>query len=149
MGEGQEQEEKPKPTASLANDDDSSNNMLRSGIRKAVDATNGFLASLEETRESFRKGPVVKGIHAVESEGSLLAERAVQAYQRRHEYGPHVVVGSALLAGAVVSARRGGAKLPGLLAGAVAGGVSYLAVYESVPAEDVPDLLFGKRKKGE
>jgi hypothetical protein len=116
---------------------------FRDHLHGAVESVNGFLAAIQDATENVRS-PIVKGIDTIETGGSVVAAKAVRMYERRHEFGPHIVGGSSLLSGGIVTARRG--RIPGVLVGAAVGGIAYLAVYESIPLSDVPDALFGKKK---
>jgi hypothetical protein len=113
---------------------------LRKTIRETVVATNTFLASLEKTSEEISQ-PLAKGLKSVEREGSTLACKARHFYERRHEFGPHLVVGSAFTVGGLVALRRG--RFTGAFSGALAAGLTYVAVYDLTPLEEIPDL-FGK-----
>lgn len=116
---------------------DEARESLKSTINSGVKATNRFLASLQKTTETVRQ-PVVKGITFVEQEGTALAKKVHQLHERRHEFGPHLVVGSGLVAAGLVGLRRG--RLGGALAGVATGGAVYVAIYE-----DIPYILFGRR----
>jgi len=116
---------------------------FRKYLHIAVESVNGFLAAVQDATENVRS-PIVKGIDTIETGSSVVAAKAVHMYERRHEFGPHIVGGSSLLSGGIVAARRG--RIPGVLVGSMVGGLAYLAVYESIPLADVPDALFGKKK---
>ncbi|ACI65725.1 predicted protein [Phaeodactylum tricornutum CCAP 1055/1] len=116
---------------------------VKNGIRKAVEATNRLLASLETTTDSVSK-PLAKGVKKVEQEGSYLAGQVMRVYERRYEYGPHLVAGSALAVGGLMTLRRG--KILGAASAALSGGLAYVAVYEPIPLQDMPDLIFGSKK---
>lgn len=119
-----------------------SRNALRMGIHAAVETTNQVLAQLEQTQQRVRdtlQEPIHKTMHV----GQQVSEQIDTLYVRRHEYGPYLVGGSALLFGGFMALRRG--RLPGALAGTLAGGAAYVAIYDPIALDDVPDLLFGKR----
>ena len=117
---------------------------LKSGIKVAVDATNDALASAEETTISVRK-PIAEGVKTVEHEGSKAISEVWKAYEHRHEYGPHIVGGSALLVGGLVGMRRG--RIPAAVSAALIGGLAYTFVYEPFPLQDIPDMLKGSSSK--
>jgi len=115
---------------------------LKASIRNSVEATNRTLASLEEKSREVSQ-PVVKGLKTVEEEGSYVATKAIHAYERRHEFGPHIVVGTAFLAGSVVALRRG--RIAGVFSSILGGGAAYLAIYPPISLEELPDVIFGKK----
>jgi hypothetical protein len=114
---------------------------LRKSIHETVVATNGFLGLLEKTSGELSQ-PLGKGLKTVEHEGSNLASKAFLVYERRHEFGPHLVVGSALTIGGLVALRRG--RFSGAISGALTGGLTYVTLYELTPLDDISDLF---RKK--
>ena len=116
---------------------------LRANIRKSVDATNQVLATLEEKSHVVSR-PMVKGLKTAEEEGSYVAAKAIHAYERRHEFGPHIVVGTALIAGGIMALRRG--RVAGVFSCILGGGAAYLAIYPPISLEEVPDVIFGKKK---
>jgi hypothetical protein len=111
---------------------------LRKSIHETVVATNSFLGSLEKTSGEISE-PLVKGLKSVEHEGSNLASKAFHVYERRHEFGPHLVIGSALTIGGLVALRRG--RFPGAISGALTAGLTYVTLYELTPLDDLSDLL--------
>lgn len=129
MSSNQDPQKKDDP-----HDDNTTSKSLRDHIHAAVEATNKFLATVQDTTESIR-APIVKGLHSVESGGSRVATKAMHVYERRHEFGPYLVAGSAVTVGGIVSFRRG--RIPGALMGIMTGGLAYLAVYESIPLQDI------------
>jgi hypothetical protein len=125
--------------------DDRSNGASKSFkdyLHDGVESVNTFLSAVHDTADSFR-GPILKGIDTVESGSSVIATKAMFMYERRHEFGPHIVGGSAIAVGGLTAVRRG--RVPGVLVGVMTGGLAYLAVYESVPLSDIPDVIFGKK----
>lgn len=115
---------------------------LKAYIRTAVHTTNQWLATAHDATDAVRV-PLLKGLDAVGSSGSAVATQALHVCERRREYGPYLVTGTAVASGGFVAIRRG--RYPGLTVGLLAGGLAYLAVYESIPLQDVPDYLFGKK----
>jgi hypothetical protein len=111
---------------------------LRKSIHETVVATNGFLGSLEKTSGEISQ-PLVQGLKVVEHEASSLASKGFHVYERRHEFGPHLVVGSALTIGGLVALRRG--KVSGAVSGALTAGLTYVTLYELTPLEDISDLF--------
>jgi hypothetical protein len=114
---------------------------LRKTIHETVVATNGFLGSLEKTTGEMSQ-PIVQGLKVVEQEASYLASKGLHVYERRHEFGPHLVVGSALTIGGLVALRRG--KFSGAIAAGLTGGLTYVTLYELTPLDDLSDFF---RKK--
>lgn len=117
-------------------------NTLRKSIHESVGAANKMLAALETTSSELSQ-PLAKGLSAVEQQGSSAATTAWHVYERRHEFGPYLVLGSAFTVGGITALRRG--RFPGVFSGAVTAGMAYVAIYEPIPLEDIPDLLFGKK----
>lgn len=114
---------------------------LRKSIHESVAATNGFLGSLEKKTGEMSQ-PLVQGLKVVEHEGSFLLSKAYHVYERRHEFGPYLVVGSALTIGGLVTLRRG--RFSGAISGALTAGLTYVTLYELTPMDDLSDLF---RKK--
>jgi hypothetical protein len=111
---------------------------LRKSIHETVVATNGFLGSLEKTTGEISQ-PLVQGLKVVEHEASYLASKGLHVYERRHEFGPHLVVGSALTVGGLVALRRG--RFSGAISGALTAGLTYVTLYELTPLDDISDLF--------
>lgn len=122
---------------------------LRSGIKAAVAATNTTLASLQQVSDKVQK-PVVSVLQTVEDTAATASAHAAAAYQRRHEFAPHLVGGSALLGGGIMALRRG--RIAGVLGAAVAGGAAYAVAYDEITFSKLPDVKdivsgnFGKRE---
>jgi hypothetical protein len=116
---------------------------FKASLKSAVQSTNSFLASLEHATT-----PLVNTVKSVEKEGSAFARQAVTTgqtlYDRRFEYGPYLVASSSLVVGGIFAVRRG--KLPGVLGGAFAGGLTYVAIYET-KFDKYSDLVFGKKEE--
>ena len=60
-------------------------------------------------------------------------------YQRRHEFAPQIIGGSAVLGGGFFYLRRG--RIAGLLGATACGGASYAFVYDQLVLDNVPDHL--------
>lgn len=116
--------------------------VLKEGIKISVDATNDMLAKAEESTLAVQK-PIVETMRKVEDEGSKRITQGWHIYERRHEFGPHIVGGTALVFGGLAAMRRG--RIPGVATAAIAGGISYVLVYEPFPLQDIPDMMFGKK----
>jgi hypothetical protein len=116
---------------------------LKSFIKTTVSTCNKGLYSLEQTSEQVSK-PLVATMKSVQKEGEVVAHKAIKAYEIRHEYGPHIVAGSALFFGSIAGLRRG--RLPAFLVGTSVGFAAYVAVYE-VDLYKFPDIIFGKKKE--
>lgn len=122
--------------------------ILRSGIHSFVVATNNALASIQSSVNAVSK-PITKGISSVDQEVSYLAHQVHTVYSRRHEFGVPLVAGSALTFGAITTVRKNGRIFPGALSALLAGGITYLLVYETttIDIEDIPDILLGDSRK--
>ena len=119
---------------------------LRLGIKAAVAATNTTLANLQQVTDKVQK-PVVSALQTAEDTAATARAHASAAYQRRHEFAPHLVGGSTLVGGGVMALRRG--RIAGVLGAAVAGGAAYAVVYDEITFSNVPDfqeIAFGKRE---
>lgn len=115
---------------------------VRSGIRQSVDAANGFLSSLHGTFKSVQ-GPIHNVSESLKESSSKVTNTAMTIFERRHEFGPHIVIGSGVLVGGIFALRRG--RISGALGGALASSAAYMSIYNPVPLDDVPDLIFGKK----
>jgi hypothetical protein len=111
---------------------------LRKSIHETVVATNSLLSTLEQKSGEISQ-PVYTTLKSVEREGSNLASKAFQVYERRHEFGPHLVIGSGLTIGGLVALRRG--RFSGAVSGALAAGLTYATVYEVIVIDDLLDLI--------
>ena len=116
---------------------------LKTSVKLGVDATNQMLANLEEKTVEFRT-PVLKGLETVQQKADSASTHMWYVYERRHEYGPHIVGGSALTMGALTALRRR-SRVAGAVSAILAGGIAYAIVYESIPLQDIPDMVFGKK----
>lgn len=116
---------------------------LKSSIKAGVNSANNILASLEEQADRYGK-PVVKSLHDIQHEGEIVANKASVFYEKRKQYAPEIIGGSALLVGSIVGLRRG--RLPALATGAATGFLAYLGVYE-IDLHRMPDIIFGKEDK--
>lgn len=115
---------------------------VRSVIKLSVNTCNSALANLEHSSEQVGK-PFVATLMNVQQQGTTVARKALQVYDTRHEYGPHIIAASSLLCGSIAGLRRG--RLPAFAVGATFGFAAYIVVYE-VNLANFPDILFGKRK---
>lgn len=105
---------------------------LSQGIHKVVHSTNQALASLQHTTDAVRK-PIHNGLQTLEHTSTEVATMARITYERRHEFAPYWVLGSFVSVGGFFSFWRG--KIPGMLLGVMAGGLTYVALYEDALAE--------------
>jgi hypothetical protein len=115
---------------------------FKSSIKSAVQHTNEILAGLEETSDKITK-PAMENYRHLEKKSENALKQAGHYYDRRKQYGPHLVIGSALLVGGFVGLRRG--RVPAVATGAVTGFVTYLGVYE-IELHHLPDIIFGKQE---
>jgi hypothetical protein len=111
---------------------------VKQGVNGSVEATNLLLARLHSATVTLNHqvSESMKG-------GVVAITKLRHAYQRRQEYGPHIVAGGAVAVAGFVGLRRG--RLPGILTGVLTGSVLYVAVYEPYLIENIPDIVFGKR----
>lgn len=116
--------------------------IFRSGIKAAVSAANSTLTTLEQSTEGARKS-TANVFETVAAQSSVVTDTAKNTYNRRHEFAPELIGGSALLGGGFMALRRG--RIAGVLGAAVAAGAAYAVVYDEINLERVPDLIFGKK----
>jgi hypothetical protein len=116
---------------------------IRSGIKTAVAAANNFLGSVE-TMTAGVKQPVESTWETVKTQSKSLADSTVYTYQRRREFAPQIIGGSAVIGGGIVALRRG--RIAGVLGAAAAGGAAYAIVYDEINLETIPDYIFGKKE---
>ena len=102
---------------------------LRSGIRTTVAATNEGLHHLHSHVRQWQ-GPLADITDTVEKHTSQVAGQVMSIYDQRHEYALPIVATSTLLVGGVVGLRRR-SRFSGLIGGALAGSVTYLALYNN------------------
>mmetsp|Transcript_8801 Transcript_8801/g.12468 ORF Transcript_8801/g.12468 Transcript_8801/m.12468 type:complete len:132 (-) Transcript_8801:1506-1901(-) len=107
--------------------DNNKENPLRSGIKAFVKGANSMLASLEHTSQTVGK-PVIQNIQYAGHQGAMVGGQLVKAYEVRKQYGPEIIGGSALVVTSLVGLRRG--RFPGVLAGGLTAGFTYLGIYE-------------------
>mmetsp|Transcript_101783 Transcript_101783/g.285277 ORF Transcript_101783/g.285277 Transcript_101783/m.285277 type:complete len:124 (+) Transcript_101783:90-461(+) len=113
--------------------------IFRSGIKSIVSSANKVLGSLEEVAK-----PVGSAWETVKTQSGVVKESAVYTYQRRHEFPLEIIGGSALLGGGTMLLRRG--KIAGVLGAATFGGAAYAVVYDEINLQELPDMIFGKKK---
>jgi hypothetical protein len=116
---------------------------FRSGIKAVVGAANSVLGSVEQVTEGVRK-PASSTWHTVQEQSSVVADKAKYTYQRRHEFAPQLIGGSAILGGGIMALRRG--KIAGALGAVIAGGAAYAVVYDELDFTALPDMIFGKKE---
>ena len=115
---------------------------LKGMIKSGVDVTNKVLAGVGDATEGIRQ-PMNSAWNSVASESSTAGGKARYYYQRRHEFAPHIIGGSALVGAGFFGLRRG--RIAGVVGGVAAGGLAYGAVYDQFNIDTIPDILFGKK----
>lgn len=113
---------------------------LKSSIKSGVESANNVLAGLEESADKYGK-PVVTSLHNIQHEGEIAANKATQFYDKRKQYGPEIIGGSALVVGGIVGLRRG--RVPAVATAAATGFLAYVGVYE-LDVRRFPDIIFGQ-----
>lgn len=116
---------------------------FRSGVKSLVSGINSGLATLQSASEGIRK-PAMSAWSTASKEATYISNQATYTYQRRHEYAPEIIGGSAVLGGGLAALRRG--RLAGVLGAAMAGSAAYLVVYDEIKFDHVPELIFGKKE---
>ena len=113
--------------------------IFRSVIKSLVSATNSILGGLEDVAR-----PVGSALDTIKTQSVVVKDSAVYTYQRRHEFPLEIIGGSALLGGGSMLLRRG--KIAGVLGAAAFGGAAYAIVYDEINLQELPDMIFGKKK---
>lgn len=99
---------------------------LYDSLSSAVSVTNDALARVEEKTDVISI-TVLSRMRSVGNQASHVFRDALVVYERRGQYGPQVVAGSALAFGGLVGLRRG--RIPGVLVGSMAGATTYANIY--------------------
>ena len=87
---------------------------------------------------------MVSSLHNIQHEGEVVANKVTQFYEKRKQYGPEIIGGSALLVGGIVGLRRG--RVPAIATAAATGFLAYVGVYE-LDLHRMPDIIFGREDK--
>ena len=115
---------------------------FRSGIKMVVGAVNNTLAGLEQVTEGVRK-PTKATLHSMTTNASIAGKLTKDLYNKRNEFAPQLIGGSAVLGGGIMVLRRG--RIAGVVGATAAAGVAYGVVYDQFSLESVPDIVFGKK----
>ena len=99
---------------------------LYDSLSAAVSATNAALAQVEE-KTGAASLTVLSRMRSVGNQARHIFRDGFVLYERRGQYGPQLVAGSALLLGGIVGLKRG--RIPGALVGSAAAAGSYANVY--------------------
>ena len=99
---------------------------LYESISSAVSITNAALARVEEKTEVVSNS-VLSRMRSVGNQARHVFSNALVLYERRGQYGPQLVAGSALAFGGIIGLRRG--RIPGIVVGSMAGATAYANVY--------------------
>jgi hypothetical protein len=113
---------------------------VRSGIKATVQATNNALASVQETTKGIRK-PVESTFNIVSEKSVMVGEQLTYTFNRRHEFAPQLIGGSAVVGAAIMGLRRG--RIAAVVGGVATGGMAYATVYDQINLDHVPDWIFG------
>jgi hypothetical protein len=100
---------------------------IRQGCKWTVDTTNVALGQIEGVTKNIQK-PVSTAMEELEKFGTKAATQCRIVYERRHEFAPYYVAGATVGVGGIAALRRG--RVPGVVLGALAGGITYMALYE-------------------
>jgi hypothetical protein len=100
---------------------------IHQGCKWTVETTNTALGQLQVATKNVQK-PVTTVMEEFEKYGTKAATQCRIVYERRHEFAPYYVVGATLGVGGISAWRRG--RVPGVVLGALAGGITYMALYE-------------------
>mmetsp|Transcript_13659 Transcript_13659/g.24730 ORF Transcript_13659/g.24730 Transcript_13659/m.24730 type:complete len:149 (+) Transcript_13659:151-597(+) len=110
---------------------------IRAPIKSAVGFTNATLADVEEAYHNV-KSEVMPNLEAAATTVQAGAQHVVTVYEKRRQYGPAIIGGTAVVMGGLVTLRRG--KVPGAFVGALSAAGAYVGVYGSLE-----DFSFGKK----
>lgn len=99
---------------------------LYDSLSMAVSVTNATLAQVEE-KTGAASSTVLSRVRSIGSQARTLFRDGFVLYERRGQYGPQLVAGSALLFGGIVGLRRG--RVPGAFIGSAAGVGAYANIY--------------------
>jgi hypothetical protein len=110
---------------------------IKEYVHTVVDATNRTLADVE-TKVSAWKEPVVQTWHQLEESTASTRAQLFDLYKQRYQYGPAIVAGTGLTAGALVSLRRGGRLWPGAVAALMGGGAAAGLLYGGLENVELP-----------
>ena len=111
---------------------------LYDSLSMAVSVTNAALAQVEE-KTGAASSTVLSRVRSVGGQARGFFRDVFVLYERRGQYGPQLVAGSALLFGGIVGLRRG--RLPGAIVGSAAGVGAYANIY------GIEGFAFGDGKK--
>ena len=107
-----------------------------------VNGINSGLATLQKTTQ-----PIKSVWSSASTQASEISEHAHHLYQRRHEFAPEIIGGSAVVGGGIAALRRG--RVAGVLGAAVSGALAYGVVYDELKFDQVPEMISSLRKKFE
>jgi hypothetical protein len=99
---------------------------LFDSLSVVVSATNAALARVEE-KTGAASSTVLLRTRSLSSQARTLFRDGLVLYERRGQYGPQLVAGSAVLFGSIVGLRRG--RVPGALVGSGVGVGAYANIY--------------------
>ena len=106
-----------------------SQSYLRSFVQTSVRSINGGLATLETVTTEVSK-PLHTGFDTVATNTSYASKKVVEVYDQRYQYGPFIIVGSAVVVGGLM-ALRSKSRTAGLITSLITGGATYGAIYEN------------------
>jgi hypothetical protein len=116
---------------------------LHASVTRVVEMVNSGLASMEQSTRNIQ-APIVQGWRTASTwEQKLEHQLNVHVYQRRHEIGPQLVVGTTVAGGTLTAllSRRRPRTLAFVSGSIVMGTIAYLTVYEPLPIKRIPDLV--------
>lgn len=115
---------------------------LREVIKSVVNTTNVGLSKVHDIVESLKQ-PVFSAVQTVEEASNSAITNVKYVYQRRHEYAPEIIGGTAVTTGGYFLIRRG--RIAGVLGATAGASAAYAVVYDELSLDKVSDLIFGKK----
>lgn len=128
-------------------DDDNNNNkqpqdQFKEAIKSAVASANDGLEKLHTKFEDIKR-PITGTLQTFQDGSATAVDHVNHVYQRRHEYAPEIIGGTAVVTGGYFLLRRG--RLAALMGGALGAGAAYAVVHDEFDFEKIPDVVFGKK----
>ena len=125
-----------------SNGNNKNSDQFKEAIKSAVDSANVGLEKLQ-TKFNEVKRPIDGTLHQLQDGSASLAESAKTLYQRRHEYAPEIIGGTAVTTGGYFWLRRG--RIAGVLGATLGAGAAYAVVYDELDLEKTKEMVFGKK----
>mmetsp|Transcript_21710 Transcript_21710/g.45838 ORF Transcript_21710/g.45838 Transcript_21710/m.45838 type:complete len:129 (+) Transcript_21710:143-529(+) len=128
----------------MSDDNKTPQELFKEAIKTGVNAANSGLRAAQTTYQQFKE-PVSSTLETAEASGALAVENVKTLYQKRKQYAPQIIAGTAATTGGYLWLRGG--RIAGIFGAAVGTGAAYSLVYDEFPVdvEQLPDMIFGKK----